>query len=380
MMSQGLSNMDPKPMNGSRVLVLGAGPAGTAAALELSCAGLEVHVVEKASKPGGQAVEYSCKATDQCLRCNVCLAQEHVRQAYDAEKSPNITLHTNAELKELKQTPTQAGPVYTAVIDQLGQAEPLTLEVAHVMVCTGFDPYDPSDNNALGYGKIPNVISGLDMEKLSPADHLQPVLRPSDQTPPKNIAFIQCVGSRNEKPHRCPERTNYCSAVCCSYALRLARLIRHISAKTDSQAEPTEITVFNMDIQRFGRDFESFYAQCKEQMRFIKARPYQLAAADGDRVTVRYEDQPTCQQREETFDMVVLSVGIRPNPDNAKVSAKLDLPVNEQGFFDTAGCLAGATARGGIYVAGTARAPTDIAHAIAEAQAVAGTIIASQPE
>jgi heterodisulfide reductase subunit A len=115
-------------------------------------------------------------------------------------------------------------------------------------------------------------------------------------------------------------------------------------------------------------------------MRFIKARPYQLDQAQEQRVLVRYEDQPSCRGQEESFDMVVLSVGIRPNRDNYTLSARLDVPVNEFGFFDTTGQAAGATARGGIYVAGTARAPMDIAHAVAEARAVAGAIIATQPE
>ncbi len=357
------------------VLLLGTGPAGTAAALQLLQAGLDVHMVEKSAQPGGLPADFSCKATTRCQRCNVCVAKDLTQNAFAREDSTEITLHTNSQLMGLEEIKTQPGPTFKATIEHSGQGKPTTLDVNAVLVCTGFTPYVPSDNNALQYGKLPNVITGLDLEKTHPSNHLLPLLRKSDGKEPRSIAFIQCVGSRNQEPSRGPEQTNFCSTICCAYALRLARLLNFLTSKND---QPTEITIFQMDIQRFGRDFETFYQECQREIRFVKARPYQLSPAENNCVTVRYENQPGCEPIEETFDMVVLSTGIRPNADNNKMAAKLDVPLNEFGFFDTIKTVEGATARLGIYAAGTATGPMDIARTIATAKAAAGSIIEAQ--
>ena len=243
------------------VLVIGGGIAGVTAAEKLSRAGMEVHLVEKQAEIGGHVREMGCKATNVCMRCNVCVADEIFRAV---RQSSNIHLHTSTELLELKQG--ENGNRYTAFLGK-GSSKPRSVDADFVIIATGYEPYNPIENSSYDYGHIPNVITGLDAERQLFLDHR--IVRPSDGQRPKRIAFVQCVGSRTEELYRRPEDTDYCSTVCCSYALRIARLMKH-------QAEESGITIFYMDIQKFGKGFNEFYSDCKDKMKFIRSRPYQL--------------------------------------------------------------------------------------------------------
>jgi heterodisulfide reductase subunit A len=317
-----------------------------------------VHLLERDDAPGGWAGRFACKATDRCLRCNVCRAQRIVK---DAVALPDVTLHTNVTLAGLEES---AGPDrFTAHLDN-GQ----TLAADAVIMTTGFEPFDPAIDLAWQYGRLPNVLTGLDLETQHTAGRA-PLTRPSDGQPPQSVAFIQCVGSRNNNPHRRPNQTNYCSAVCCAYALRFARLARHL-------ANDTRLSVFNMDIQRFGCDFDRFLADCRQTIEFIKARPYRLTGEDNDTVRIVYEDQSNTRTTSRPFDLVVLSVGIQPGRDNRELSIRSGAGLDDCGFFRTLpGGLPGQTNRPGIYVAGTARGPMDLAAAIADGQATAATVL-----
>jgi heterodisulfide reductase subunit A2 len=239
-------------------LVLGGGPAGAAAALTLRDAGLDVCVVDSAETPGGRAKDFACKATDRCLRCNLCAAQDTIDRAFAPDS--NIELLTATRLERIEQTaPQQFQAELTTPVG------PVTRTVRSVLVATGFTPFDPSVDAAWQYAQAPNVITGLDLEAML-ADGQRSLARPGDGQRPKRLAFVQCVGSRSESAHRQPFATNYCSAVCCGYALRSARLLRHLHPDID-------ITVFYMDIQRFGQDFDDFLARAQAELQFIKARP-----------------------------------------------------------------------------------------------------------
>lgn len=351
-----------------RVFILGAGPAGAAAALSLRDAGCEVHLAERSECPGGRATRFSCKATDHCLRCNVCLAQNLLRRAF--RQTDGITVHTHTELRALR--PGSNGRRFTVELDSPDNA-PDALDADAVLLATGFEPYDAATDRAWNYGRLPNVLTAADLEAAMLGDR-KPILRPSDGKAPDRLAFIQCVGSRTEQTHRGPQQTDYCSTVCCAYALRQARLLKHLRDETD-------LTVFYMDLQRFGRDFETFLAETRQAVRFLKARPYRLEAAPEDRVTVFYEDQQTTADQTETFDLVVLSIGMRCNPDAAELAARLGIATDPQGFFQPRlANLAGLSDRDGVYLAGACRGPMDLAQAIAQARAAAGAIAADLRE
>jgi heterodisulfide reductase subunit A len=414
------------------VLVLGAGISGATVAKRLSEAGCEVHLAERQASIGGHVAEMGCKATDVCLRCNVCVANELFRNIGASE---NLHIHTRTELTKLqngtngcrytatlKHEPTfvdyekcigcqacvgicpekritrpnvsisPAVPVIdyslcrrnsgkecsaceqTCPVDaiKMGQKETESeIDVDSVVIASGYEPYDPAINASYGYGQVANVITGIEAELQLATQHK--LTRPSDGQPPHRVAFVQCVGSRSEQVHRRPEDTDYCSAVCCAYALRMAQLMKY-------KSEDAEVTVFYMDIQNFGKGFNEFYKNCKDKMTFISSRPYEIKAGQKGEVLVKFTPQSLpeaadSQVCEEEFDLVVLAVGIRPAPDAARLAESLQVPVDEHGFFGFKGAswLPGLQ-RKGIYVAGACESPKDIAACMREAEAVSAAV------
>lgn len=426
-----MSGSDRKTHN-KQVLVIGAGVAGAAAANRLAEAGCRVHLIDKAAAIGGRAGEMGCKATDRCLHCNVCVAGDMLSSL---SAQANISIHTQTRLAQAVgrdgagfEVVLDHKPVYidrdkcigcglcmqicpancisipnpavsppvpvldsanclrtkgrdcrkceqscpVGAIDLNQTASQSTLQVNNILVATGYQPFDPTENSSFGFGRSANIITGVEAERQ--LSKQQTITRPSDGQRPTRVGFIQCVGSRSEKVFSEPEDTNYCSTVCCAYALRMARLMKY-------QADSTDVTIFYMDIQNFGKDFAQFYEECKGRMRFIRSRPYEVSAAADGRVRVKYSpeselsDKGTCAGDEE-FDLVILATGIRPGADNRPLADLLNLPVDEAGFFG----LKGASAfpelqQQGIYVVGTAQAPMDIAGCISDAEAVSTKIL-----
>ena len=347
------------------VLIIGGGVAGATAAERLGRAGMDVHLVEQQPSIGGRARDMGCKATDTCLRCNMCVADEVFRSVQSA---PGVHIHTSTRVQALE--PGTRRSRYRATLQQ--GDDRCALSANAVIVAAGYEPYNPVENSAYNYGAIPNVITGVEAEEQLAAQNR--ITRPSDGRVPARVAFIQCVGSRTEETFRRPEDTDYCSAVCCSYALRIGQRLKH-------QAGESDITVFYMDIQNFGKGFNEFYGQCKDTMRFVRSRPYELRAGADGAVRVGYtpeEDAPAEGRRtcEEDFDLVVLSVGMRPPAAALELADMLGVPLDEHGFFGLKG--AGALPdlqKQGIYVAGACEAPKDVAGSIAQAEAVAGTVL-----
>jgi heterodisulfide reductase subunit A len=415
------------------VCVIGAGITGATVAQRLSQAGKQVHLIEKQATIGGHAAEMGCKATDVCLRCNVCVANELLRTV---ATSSNINIHTRTELVKLEAGTN--GSRYTAILKQqptfidrnkcigcqacvgvcpekcivkpklaISPAVPLIdysscrrssgkkcsaceqicpaeainmsqkksegkIDIDSIVIATGYEPYNPAVNASYGYGTTANIITGIEAEQQLATQH--ELTRPSDGQQPKRIAFIQCVGSRSEEVHRRPEDTDYCSAVCCAYALRMAQLMKYQSADS-------EVTIFYMDIQNFGKGFNEFYKKCKGSMTFIRSRPYEVKQGQNGTVRVKYTpqslpegaDSQVCEQK---FDLVVLAVGIRPTPDATKLAEVLRVPVDERGFFGLKNASAlPALQQEGIFVAGACESPKDIQSCMREAEAVSAAVI-----
>jgi len=180
--------------------------------------------------------------------------------------------------------------------------------------------------------------------------------------PPDEIAFIQCVGSRDSKLNHL-----WCSKICCASALRMARVIK-------TRKPETSVTFFYIDIQGSGKDFEALYKKAKEDFRMIRAIPGDIYKTGDNRLKVTYFDNLSKRNIEEFYDMIILSVAMIPGTGTKEVSEMLGIIHSDTGFVET--CendeIAGS---GGVFVAGTAGGPLSIAESITHAVKTAWDVV-----
>jgi heterodisulfide reductase subunit A len=258
-------------------------------------------------------------------------------------------------------------------IDFKQREEVTNINVGALILACGFDEYDARGRSEYGYGRFRNVVTSIEFERiLSASGPFQGhVLRPGDFTEPKKIAFIQCVGSRDPQAGR-----NYCSSVCCTYAIKEA-----IIAKEHSD-HPLDTTIFFIDIRTMGKGFESYYNRAKNEygVRFVRAGISRVdELPETGNLTVHYESEDG-EIRQEEFDLVVLSVGLVPKIGMSEMAKKLRVALNEHGFIKTSEFMPGDTISDGIYVCGVAAGPKDIPESVTQASsaaAKAGALLAS---
>ncbi len=238
------------------------------------------------------------------------------------------------------------------------------IEVGAIILATGFHDFDPRGLPQYGYGKLDNVVTGMEMERMinSGGPTAGKVLL-RDGNPPKRIAILHCVGSRG-KEHE------YCSRVCCMVSLKLATLIREYVG--------AEVTEFYRDLRAFGKGYESFYEQAgRKKVNFVRYdRDIQVEPRDGSLavlVTDVYSGKPV----ETLVDMVVLSTGIEPQPDQHALAAIFGISRSPDGFFlERHPKLAPVeTTTDGIFLAGTCQGPKDIPDSVAQGAAAAAAAL-----
>jgi heterodisulfide reductase subunit A len=237
------------------------------------------------------------------------------------------------------------------------------VEADAVVLATGFAPFDAAKEPQYGYGRLPNVVTGIELEAM--LRYSGEPLRPSDGKRAARIAFIQCVGSRERRTGNA-----YCSQVCCMYASRLASTIKANWPETD-------VTIFYMDLQTFGKGFTEFIGRSGDRIKFVREMPGSVERdpSTGDLV-IKVEDKETNRVAEHAFDMVVLSVGITPAPDTRKLAEMLNVEIDVHGFFKTADPLnLAATKNPRVFLAGACQGPKDIADSIAQANSCAEKVM-----
>jgi len=244
--------------------------------------------------------------------------------------------------------------------------EIISINIGAVILALGSDEYEPKIGNVYGYGEYPNVISSIAFERILNASgpYKGEVIRPSDNTHPKKIAFLQCVGSRDKTIDH-----EYCSSVCCMYTTKEAVIAKeHLNT--------LEPTIFSMDIRAYGKDFDKYIDRANKEygVRYIRSRISGIKEMpDSKDLKIRYETEKG-EIAEEIFNMVVLSVGLQPNPSAIALAKKLNIELNEYGFCKTANFSPVKTSRPGIYVCGTFKEPKDIPETVIEASAAAGAV------
>lgn len=250
-------------------------------------------------------------------------------------------------------------------IDHDMEEEVVDLEVGAVILSPGFEVFDAQLKGEYGFGVYDNVVTSLQFERILSASgpNQGHVVRPSDGKEPKKIAFIQCVGSREPDKGR-----DYCSGVCCMYATKEAMVAQeHVPG--------LETAIFCMDVRAYGKGFEQYYDRARNEhgIRYVKCMVSKIKELQQSKnLLIKYRT-PAGKMVEEEFDMIVLSVGIKPAPGTEELAKVVDVGLDEFGFCQQGdeGCV---TSRPGVFVAGTFAGPKDIPETAIEASAAAGHV------
>ena len=235
----------------------------------------------------------------------------------------------------------------------------MELQVGSIILCPGFEEFDARLKKEYGYGEYKNVVTSIEFERMLSATgpYFGTVMRPSDGDIPRKVAFIQCVGSRDEKVGN-----PYCSSVCCMYAIKEAI----IAGEHTAGLKPS---IFFMDVRAFGKEFEDYRERAEKEYGVKMYRGSRVASVEEDPETknlfLRYSIGD--ETNTEEFDLVVLSVGMRPAADGEKLSKKLGFKLNKYGFCETDVYSPLSTSRPGIFVSGSFASPKDIPTTVAEA-------------
>ncbi len=326
-------------------VIIGGGIGGLSCAAELARLGFDSLVLEKEEILGGHAAGLCCKATDQCQRCGACLWEETLQKA---KNSKRVFTMTNSSLSEAHMT--QDG--WQLNLSKIGSTDQTQVHASALVIASGFTTFNPQMKPQFGCGRIPGVITSLELEYRLRANSLGQGI--------KRVAFIQCVGSRDPKIG-----ANYCSRVCCAYALRLGRLLRN-------RFPELEASIFYMDIQSFDRDFDSRLLAAQKEMRLVRAIPSQIREDSDGRPELVYHG-PTDERVFEAYDLVVLSVGIAAGESSAQLADLLGLNVGADGFLGP-DVLAAGSKRSGLFVTGAAKGPRSIEESMFDAIRTAGEV------
>jgi heterodisulfide reductase subunit A len=258
------------------------------------------------------------------------------------------------------------------------------IEVGNIILATGYELLDVGKIEQYGYGKYPNVLTSIEFERLTNASGstggriVTKVKKQNRKTkeeswvfseeglPPRSVAIIHCVGSRNKKYNA------YCSRVCCMYSLKFAHLIKE-------KIPNVNVYEFYIDMRAFGKGYEEFAERIKEEGTFVIRGHSASVEMKNDQMIVRGEDIFNDRLVEFEVDMVVLAVGLIPTPGTEELSRMLGVSRDSDGWFSELDYNGNPTDtdRGGIYVAGMCQAPKDIPDTVAQASAVAAGVLGS---
>ena len=346
------------------VLVIGGGIAGMTAALELADAGNNVHLVEKNSHLGGNLARVDLTAP--YLYSARDLLTERITRIMNNKK-----VHTYFESRLTDLTGFIGN--FKATIQTLNGKpgkinNQVEVEIGNVIVCTGFKEFDASRIVHYGYGKLPNVITSFELEKMIRAGRIET----KEGKIPKYVAIIHCVGSRSQEFH------TYCSRVCCMTALKYAHEIK--SANPECYVSDIYI-----DMHAFGKGHEDFYRRSSEAKTLFlmyekEDRPviHKAEPKDDCGMLIEVNEKLSGELIEIPADLVILMIGMEAREDSHEIARIVNISQDKDGWFIESHPKLEpvATTTDGIFIAGTCVAPKDIPDSVAQARAAAARVLA----
>jgi heterodisulfide reductase subunit A len=311
---------------------------------------------------------------DKCRGCTTCTeycpvkVPDEYNQNLSFSKCSHIYFHQavplvtyidpeNCLFLQDKKCNICVGVCQNNAIDLYQKEEKVEVEVGAIILAPGYEIFDPKLRGDYGYGKIENVVTSLDFERIlcATGPYEGEIRRPSDGQHPKKMAWIQCVGSRQV----IPGGNSYCSAVCCMYTQKQVILAK------DHDSE-IEATIFHNDVRSFGKDFERYYQRAEKLpgVRFVRSYvSIGKELPESKNVTIKYSTDRD-GVKEEEFDLVVLSVGLNPPADVEELANKFGIELNPHGFCKTNPVNPIETSRPGIFVSGAFQGPMDIPESV----------------
>jgi len=254
----------------------------------------------------------------------------------------------------------------SGAIDLDAQPRLLTIQAGAIILALGFDVYDPTGLEELGYGRYPNLLHAMQYERLAsrsgPTEGI--IARPSDGRNPQSIAWLQCIGSRDQQH-------SYCSSICCMYGTKEAMLAKQRLGKD------VACTVFIMDERAFNKEYSTYFARARDQyhIRYVHCRVSAIREDPATHDLILHYATADGNLTEERFEAVVLATGLRPPASARHLADLLDIELNQHGFCHTDKFTPLQTSRPGVFVCGAFSSPKEIAETIIDASGAAGEVM-----
>lgn len=411
------------------VLVIGAGVAGLTAATQLADSGIRTILVDRLPIVGGNAMDlYKAFPTDDCFYCfEGSRSRPGIRKCFYRSAivdQPNIDLKVNSEVSEISGSPGKfqaklsVGPQYidskkcimcglcieqsnafrlpspqcqpqaviydpemsddgakkaeeecpTKAINLGAQPSEETVQVSDIVIATGYHEMKPVSIDEFGYGKIPNVVTQVELAQILDPNGKSggALVRPSDGGQVKRVMMVQCVGSRDENYYP------YCSKICCVYALKHANIIA-------LERDGVQVAVVYMDIRTYDRH-ERYYRVARDAgVRFVRGRVSRLEACEDGTLDIIAYDSLLDKYLKFNVDLFVLSSALEPPNGSAELIKSLGL-YSASGFVGPADSISENAVVAGdhVYVCGAATGPTEIPESVTQARAVVSMILQSR--
>jgi heterodisulfide reductase subunit A len=328
-----------------KIITIGGGVAGTEVSSVLANLGYEVTILEKSGQSGGKLNNWNHLFPNgrPASEVNSFLLQKIHRQTFRVlyNTSVNRVIHANGAF---------------AIETTTGQQ----LQANAVVISTGFETFDAARKEEYGYSIYENVITSVDLEEIMKKGQ---TLTTSQGTMPKRIAFIHCVGSRDEKSGH-----HHCSKVCCITGVKQA-------IELAKQLPDTEIYCFYMDLRMFGLQYESLYREAQEKynIQFIRGRLSEASENQDESLLIKAEDTLSGRPLKMNVDLMVLLVGMIPGRETSAMSGLFGLEREPNGFLNVRDphINKNRSSIEGVFLAGTCTGPMTVDETLEHARSAA---------